>query len=101
MYAIATYRTTDGKYVPTSGGMYAAVIADLKTLRGVHRRALRLANKHGRGDLFGFEIWNGRGDHYGTPVAVYTARKLDGVECRVRQYLPLETLAAKANAAAA
>lgn len=100
MYAIAYYWTPDGSRVPTCGSTTRVVVRDLKTTRGVHARALRLAGKHGRGDLFGFEVWRGDADKYGTPEAVYTSRTLDGTPCRVRQYLPLETLALKARAAA-
>lgn len=99
MYAIATYRTPDGSRVPTAGGTSRVVINDLKTLNGVHARALRLAGRAGRGHLFGFEVWRTSADKYGTPEAVYTVRNLDGHAVRVRQYLPLETLAERANAA--
>jgi hypothetical protein len=92
MYAIAHYKTPDGKNVPTCGSMTKSVI-HLKTLRGIWNRARAEVGTLGRGDLFAVEVWNHEDRKYDKPDSVY----IPGGLYMVRSFLSFYALVEQFN----
>lgn len=96
MYAIASYWDEKNTRVPFIGTTCQVVISDLKTVRGIVRRAIRHANRYGRGHLFGIEVWTEPDRKYSAPSYMYRSEK--NGDRIVRVYVPLLELAREATA---
>lgn len=99
MYAIAHYYDRNNARVPTAGSMTAVVISDLRTVKGIWRRAINRDNSNGRGGLFAIEIGQHAENRYDAPDFVYVSRNdAHGFSNRLtRSYLPFLTLADEHN----